>query len=127
MVNLHHMMYMGCHGFVTDSHDASLVTPQNIARLKGLPIFLFSGAEGDVYAPDNTDLSFTMLSETNGSLCYRREVFEDRGHLDAWMSPTAHKDVYPRVLQHIENIRKGRYAEVTTALVKHSKSKEMNG
>ncbi|KAK2609820.1 hypothetical protein N8I77_003299 [Diaporthe amygdali] len=116
MKSLHHLMYMGTHNFVTDSHDVSLVTPQNIARLKGLPIFLFSGSENAVYAPENTDLSFTTLSEANGGLCYERQVFEGRGHLDSWMSPTAHKDVYPRVLNHVENVRKGRYEDMRAAV-----------
>lgn len=102
---------MALAGAVADAHGASLVTPQNVARLRGLPIFLFSGAEDDVYAPRNTDVSFTALCEANGSLCYERQVFEGRGHLDAWMGPTAREDVFPRVWDHVENVRRGRYAE----------------
>lgn len=125
MRSLHHLMYMGVHGYVTDSQDTSLLTPQNIARLRGLPIFFFSGAENDVYRPECTDLSFTTLSEANGGLCYERQVFEGRGHLDSWMSPAAHRDVFPRVLKHIENVREGRYEEMRTAVVRLSKLKAM--
>ncbi|KAK1964084.1 glucose-methanol-choline oxidoreductase [Colletotrichum sublineola] len=104
MASLSHLMYQGTHGFVTDSQNENLVTPQNIARLKGLDIFLFSGTENDVYEPENTDISFTTLSEANGGVCYERQVFKDYGHLDAWMSPTAHKDVFPRVLHHMKKV-----------------------
>ncbi|KAK1590288.1 glucose-methanol-choline oxidoreductase [Colletotrichum navitas] len=104
MASLNHLMYQGTHGIVTDSQNENLVTPQNIARLKGLDIFFFSGTEDDVFAPDNTDTSFTTLSEANGGVCYERQVFPDRGHMDVWMSPTAHKDVFPRVLHHIKKV-----------------------
>lgn len=123
---LRHLTHMGCYGEVADTHGGPLVTPQNIARLKGLPIFLFSGAENDVYAAHNTDVSFTTLCEINGGLCYERQVFEGRGHLDSWMSPTAHKDVYPRVWNHVENVRRGRYAEIKTIAGKLLKVKAVS-
>ncbi|KZL72550.1 glucose-methanol-choline oxidoreductase [Colletotrichum incanum] len=116
MASLNHLMYQGTHEYITDSQNENLVTPQNIARLKGLPIFFFSGNQNEVYAPENTDISFTTLSEANGGICYDRQVFNDRGHLDAWMSPTAHKDVYPRVLHHIKKVEKHRYEVLKKAV-----------
>ncbi|KAK1993063.1 glucose-methanol-choline oxidoreductase [Colletotrichum falcatum] len=118
MASLNHLMYQGTHGFVTDSQNENLVTPQNIARLKGLDIFFFSGNENDVYAPDNTDTSFTTLSEANGGVCYERQVFNGFGHLDAWMSPNAHREVFPRVLHHMEKVQNKNY---------HQKLKKMTG
>ena len=119
-------MYMGSKGFVADSTRVNLVTPDNIARLKDLPIFLFSGSENSVYEPENTDVSFSTLSETNGGMCYERQVFDGRGHLDCWMSPSAHKDVYPRVLSHIENVRKGKYENLTMTVKSLSKQVEQD-
>ncbi|GKT52442.1 uncharacterized protein ColSpa_12623 [Colletotrichum spaethianum] len=116
MTSLNHLMYQGTHEYVTDSQNENLVTPQNIARLKGLPIFFFSGTQNEVYAPDNTDTSFTTLTEANGGICYERQVFKDRGHLDAWMSPSAHKDVYPRVLHHIRKVENNRYEVLKKAI-----------
>lgn len=118
MASLNHLMFQGTHDYATDSQNENLVTPQNIARLKGLPIFLFSGADNDVYAPDNTDISFTTLSEANGGGFYERQVFKGRGHLDAWMSPTAHKDVFPRVLHHIETVQRGKYDALRKVIAK---------
>lgn len=112
MKSLRHLMDSGLAGNILDSRNVELTTQGNIARLKGLPIFLFSGSENAVYDPQNTDKSFTTLSEVNGGMCYERQVFEGRGHLDAWMSPTAHEEVYPRVLTHIENVRGGKYEKV---------------
>ncbi|KAF9880092.1 glucose-methanol-choline oxidoreductase [Colletotrichum karsti] len=121
MASLQHLMSTGLAGHVMDNQNVDLVTPQNIARLKGLPIFFFSGSDNAVYEPQNTDLSFTTLSEANGGFCYERQVFEGRGHLDAWMSPTAHEEVYPRVLNHIENVRKGKYEDMKAYVKKQTK------
>ncbi|OLN81041.1 Cholesterol oxidase 1 [Colletotrichum chlorophyti] len=118
MKNLSYLMFAGTRGYVTDTTYDNLVTPQNIARLRGLPIFLFSGSENDVYAPENTDLSFTTLSEANGGLCYERQVFEGRGHLDCWMSSSAHKDVFPRVLHHIKSVESGKFSEIKNVVDK---------
>lgn len=118
MASLRHLMFQGTHEYATDSQNENLVTPQNIARLKGLPIFFFSGSENDVYAPENTDISFTTLSEANGGICYERQVFQGRGHLDAWMSPSANKDVFPRVLHHINKVQNGKFDELNKAVSK---------
>jgi hypothetical protein len=104
MPSLAHLMSMGRLGHVTTNPPTSinLVTPYNISRLKGIPILLFSGSENTVYAPENTDVSYTMLRDENGAGGYERVVFEGRGHLDCWMGVTAHKDVYPRVREHVD-------------------------
>lgn len=79
----------------------NLVTPENIERLKGIPILFLSGSQNKVFAPENTDTSYTTLCNAHGRRWYQREVLSGRGHLDAWIGATAHMDVYPRVLQHI--------------------------
>lgn len=109
MRSLAHLMSMGSRGWATTNPPIStnLVTPYNISRLKGIPIFLFSGAENAVYAPESTDVSYTMLRDANGADDYERFVFEGRGHLDCWMGVTAHEDVYPRVREHVDKIMVG--------------------
>jgi hypothetical protein len=106
MRSLAHLMSMGRLGHVTTNPPTSisLVTPYNLARLKGIPIFFFSGADNTVYAPENTDVSYTMLRNAHGAGDYERDVFEGRGHLDCWMGVTAHKDVYPRVREHVDKV-----------------------
>jgi hypothetical protein len=106
MRSLAHLMSVGRLGHVTTNPPTSinLVTPFNIARLKGIPIFFFSGSENAVYEPQNTDVSYTMLRDAHGADGYERVVFEGRGHLDCWMGATAYKDVYPRVREHVDKV-----------------------
>lgn len=84
-----------------------LVTPENIARLKGLPILFLSGTGNMVFTAENTDTSFTTLCNAHGRQDYEREVFTGKGHLDAWMGANAHLDVYPRVRRHADQKTEG--------------------
>lgn len=106
MRSLSHLMSMGRLGYVTTNPPMSsnLVTPHNIARLKGIPILFFSGTENEVFVPENTDVSYTVLRDAHGADDYERVVFDNRGHLDCWMGVTAHKDVYPRVKEHVDKV-----------------------
>ncbi|PVH69060.1 FAD/NAD(P)-binding domain-containing protein [Cadophora sp. DSE1049] len=109
MRSLAHLMSIGRLGHVTTNPPTSLnlVTALNIARLKGIPIFFFSGAHNAVYAPENTDVSYTILRDAHGADGYERVVFEGRGHLDCWMGWSAYTDVYPRVREHVDKVMMG--------------------
>jgi choline dehydrogenase-like flavoprotein len=113
MVSLGHLMAMGRAGYVMTNPPTSinLVTPSNMSRLRGVPIFFFSGSENTVYDPQNTDVSYTMLRDAFGADDYERTVFEGRGHLDCWMGKDAVKDVYPRVRKHVDQVMKVRAAQ----------------
>ncbi|EHY60577.1 hypothetical protein ABEF92_002714 [Exophiala dermatitidis] len=103
MNSLSQLMYQGTHGEVTNNILESLVTPENLQRLRGLPILFISGSDNVVYTPENTDKSYTTLTGIFGmSELYQREVFPGYGHLDCWMGAEAVKDVYPTVLDHAE-------------------------
>ncbi|PVH68463.1 alpha/beta-hydrolase [Cadophora sp. DSE1049] len=103
------LMSTGRLGCVTTNAPTSinLVTPENIDRLKGIPILFFSGSENWVFTPENTDISYTTLCNAHGRQWYEREVFQGRGHLDCWMGSTAYQDVYPRVRRHVDKVMKG--------------------
>lgn len=77
---MHHLVYIVVHGRVSGLHTTSVVTPQNIAQLEDIPILLFSCAENDVC---NSEWTATNLGEANGRVCYERQAFEARGHLDS--------------------------------------------
>lgn len=102
MPSLEHLMKMGVTAEAINNDGKSLVTPHNVARLRGIPILLFSGSENVVFTPESTDKSYSVLRDQLGAEKYERHVFQGRGHLDCWMSADAHKDVYPRVKRHIE-------------------------
>jgi hypothetical protein len=84
------------------------VTPENLHRLKGIPILFLSGARNMVFTGENTDTSYTTLCNLYGKQWYEREAFVDRGHLDAWMGATAYQDVYPRVMRHVDEYMNGK-------------------
>ncbi|KAH8683558.1 hypothetical protein BGZ61DRAFT_358000 [Ilyonectria robusta] len=109
MRSLGHLMEMGQADTVMTNAPAlvNLVTPENVARLKGIPILFFSGEKNTVYAPEGTDISYTMLCNAHGRQWYEREVFTGRGHLDCWMGSDAWKDVYPRVGRHVQAVMSG--------------------
>lgn len=90
---------------VTDNDDRNLVTPENIARLAGIPILFISGTGNMVFTAENTDTSFTTLCNAHGRQLYERELFTDKGHLDAWMGATSYLDVYPRVERHVKGAK----------------------
>ncbi|KAL7909362.1 hypothetical protein GGI35DRAFT_479634 [Trichoderma velutinum] len=91
----------------TNNPGTSLVTPGNIDRLKGIPMLFLSGSANMVFTAENTDTTYTTLCNAHGRQWYERELFHDKGHLDAWMGSTAHTDVYPRVQRHVEKVSKG--------------------
>ncbi|KAH7143579.1 hypothetical protein EDB81DRAFT_947639 [Dactylonectria macrodidyma] len=106
MRSLSHLMEMGQADTVLTNAPAlvNLVTPENLARLQGVPILFFSGEKNTVYAPESTDISYTTLCKAHGRQWYEREVFNGRGHLDCWMGSDAYKDVYPRVGRHVQEV-----------------------
>ena len=112
MKSLEHLMYMGTKGYVTNNEHVSLVTKQNIERLKGVPILFISGADNVVYTPETTERSYTTLTNTFNTTAYEREVFQGYGHLDCWMSPAAAKDIYPSVHAHaVRSMRLTKYTK----------------
>ena len=105
MTSLKHLMAMGIKKKVLTSKGSDmLITDRNMERLRGIPIYLFSGVENCVYTPESTRLSYDRLQQQLGEHWYSRDEFEDYGHLDCWMGEHAHEVVYPRVLQHIEKV-----------------------
>lgn len=95
-------------GHVTTNEPANenLVTPENIERLKGIPILFIAGSDNVVFVPENTDTTFTTLCRAHGKQWYEREVFMGLGHLDTWMGQDTYKNVYPRVEKHVNAVMK---------------------
>jgi hypothetical protein len=100
MRNLRQLMYMGSHGHVVNNKFESLVTEENLQRLKGIPIFFIHGEKNTCYAPESTMMSFDSLRQHFGGDNYERLVFGGYGHLDCWMGKGSYMDVYPKVEQH---------------------------
>ena len=102
MRNLEQLMEMGRdHNVVNNLHE-SLVTKDNIERLRDIPILIIHGEDNAIYDLESTKDSFDTLREQLNMSQYERVQFEGKGHLDCWMSPRSFWDVYSRVEQHAE-------------------------
>jgi len=67
---------------------------KHLDRLR-LPITLISGAENQMFVPQATEQSFNLLCEANGPDNYRRNVYQDFGHLDCYIGEGAVRAIWP--------------------------------
>lgn len=110
MPALEHLVGMGKRGCVTGNGPdySNLVTQSNIQRLKGIPIFLFAGAENAIFDPRNMKTSYeTLCKAFEGNGDYELRLFEGRGHLDCWIGRESFEDVYLAVRGHIDRVMGG--------------------
>ncbi|KAF5524062.1 Cholesterol oxidase [Colletotrichum aenigma] len=121
MTQLHLLMKQGFDGHVMTNGPLfqPLTTPQNIRRLRGIPIMLFVGRDNAVLTPEATERTYEILCDTFGShgrqldggapagIQYRRRVVPGYGHLDCWMGRNAWKDVYPFVREEVDRVVRG--------------------
>ncbi|KJZ79281.1 hypothetical protein HIM_01432 [Hirsutella minnesotensis 3608] len=115
MTLLNLLMFMGRRRGVTTNAREELVTPENLQRLNGMPMFLFSGASNAVLSPTATEMTYERLCDefgmsagmAAGGLQYRRRVIPGYGHLDSWMGQNAWRDVYPHVRQEVDRVVRG--------------------
>ncbi len=114
MTLLHLLMLQGSRGHVMTNDFDVLTTPENVQKnLRGLPIFLFVGADNAVLSPRATEKTYEILCDTFGSsshegyeggVDYKRRVIPGYGHLDCWMGRNAWKDVYPMLRAEIDRV-----------------------
>ncbi|KAI9780055.1 MAG: hypothetical protein M1839_007037 [Geoglossum umbratile] len=80
---------------------------RNIQRLEPIPIQLISGDENVVFDPESTRRSEEVLRKNVPRGRWERVVVKGYGHLDIWMGRDAWKDVFPRVVEHVERVTGG--------------------
>ena len=109
MTLLHLLMQMGVRGFVTSNAPLfeNLTTQDNLQRLEGIPIMLFSGGDNHVLSPCCTDVTYELLRNKFGPELYERHVIPGYGHLDCWMGRQAYKDVYPIIRRQVDKVCRG--------------------
>jgi hypothetical protein len=102
MKNLEQLTYMGSHGHIVDNKNQTLLKPENIERLRGIPIYFIHGDKNTVYDPVSTMKDYDLLCSKveNGEFLYKRSIFQEKGHLDCWMGHSSFKDVYVEVEKH---------------------------
>jgi cholesterol oxidase len=100
MENLQHLSAMARAGHLVDADGADVYLPRP-ERL-ALPITYIHGAENQTWLPRATERTVEWLSASNGAQLYRRHVIPLYGHIDCIFGKDAARDVYPLILQHLE-------------------------
>ncbi len=96
---LEHLALLVRKGRLVDAQGKDVYLP-HLERL-AIPIGFIHGAENACYHPDSTEITFRKLREKNGDL-YTRHVISNYGHIDCIFGKNAVIDVYPLILNHLE-------------------------
>ncbi|KAI0169676.1 FAD/NAD(P)-binding domain-containing protein [Hypoxylon sp. FL1284] len=119
MTLMHLLMKQGYEGHVMGNGPLfeALDSPENVRRLKDLPVLLFVGGDNAVLSAESTERTYDVLTSAfgtgddagpgGGGLRYRRRVVPGYGHLDCWMGRNAWKDVYPFVREEVDRVARG--------------------
>ena len=67
-----------------------------------IPIAFIHGQENECFLPESTEITFNQLRELNGESLYSRSVIPRYGHIDCIFGRDAARDVYPKILEHLE-------------------------
>lgn len=81
--------------------DGSEIYMDKLERL-AIPIAFIHGAENACFLPRSTEATVAALSQVNGAGLYTRHVIPRYGHIDCIFGKAAARDVYPRILEHLE-------------------------
>lgn len=107
-VCMEHLALSGKKRAVIDRSGKSMSTEEGLRRLKGIPMFLFSGSDNNIYHASSTVETWRVL-EARGEIVRRCE-FEGLGHLNCWMSEKAAAPggVYETVKAEVRRVMRGR-------------------
>ena len=94
-----HLAKMSRTGHLVDFDGGERYLPH--AKRLAIPIRFIHGAENSAFLPESTRFTFDQLRRLNGDL-YSRHVIPDYGHIDCIFGKNAAKDVYPLILEHLE-------------------------
>jgi len=79
----------------------SYFAPEQLARL-ALPISFITGALNRIFDPETIARTHQWLSAVNGPQHYDTHVFEDYAHMDMFIGRNAARDVFPHLLDRLE-------------------------
>lgn len=72
-----------------------------------IPIAFIHGEENACFEPKGTELTMQALSSVNGADLYHRHLIPGYGHIDCIFGKNAAVDVYPFILEHLEESARG--------------------
>jgi cholesterol oxidase len=97
---LDHLSRMVRQGHVVAADGTDSYLP-HLDRL-AIPIRFVHGENNACFLPRSTELSLELLSEHNDPGLYSRRIIPGYGHIDCIFGEHAARDVYPLVLEHLE-------------------------
>lgn len=74
----------------------------HLSRL-AIPIAFIHGADNICVLPESTEITLDRVVKANGPGLYRRFLIPDYGHVDCIIGKNAAIDVYPHILEHLQN------------------------
>ncbi|KST66741.1 alpha/beta fold hydrolase [Mastigocoleus testarum] len=87
-----------CHLVSADSSEIYVGQLENLA----IPITFIHGEENNCWLPESTEYTCKLLSDVNGKQLYKRYVIPNYGHIDCIFGKNAVNDVYPLILEQLE-------------------------
>lgn len=85
----------------------NLATQDNIAKLKGIPIMLLSGADNKLFSQESVSRSYSLLCDAFGQDMYKLKIVPGYGHHDCWIGCKAWRDIYPVVREEVDRVIRG--------------------
>jgi cholesterol oxidase len=70
-----------------------------------LPITFIHGADNECFEPESTQITYDLLRQTNGTSFYDRHVIPGYGHIDCIFGKNASRDVFPIVLNALDQAK----------------------
>ncbi len=98
-----HLATMVRTGFVVNHKGSDIYLP-HLRRLS-IPITFLHGSDNICFYPESTAITCRLLGRYNGEELYNRVVVPGYGHIDCIFGRDAARDVFPHILDHLENTR----------------------
>jgi len=90
-------------GVVVDFKGKDVYMPTMAEKLANIPVFSATGEKNQLWIPESTAKSYNYLAEKNGPNLYKRIVIPEYGHSDLIFGKNAHIDVYPHIVEFLDN------------------------
>ena len=106
--SLQHLARMIREKKVVSVDGADVYFPDDALRLKQaaahfrFPVLFIHGAENECFLPRSTERTLEVLRAANPTVPYERVVIPKYGHIDCIFGKDAARDVYPKILTHLE-------------------------
>jgi len=98
-----HLALLTNKGHLLDAEGNDVYLP-HLERL-ALPITFIHGADNECFLPESTQITYDLLRRTNGASFYDRHVIPGYGHIDCIFGKNASRDVFPIVLNALDQAK----------------------